>query len=78
MSRKDRSNGGEQTKSDSEPPVGENRAEVIARLAYEKWQAHGCPEGDDRRDWFEAEQEVLLGRSGCNQTAEGSPSRNRA
>ena len=39
------------------------RAALIARRAYGRWQARGCPEGDDRRDWFEAEQEVLAGSS---------------
>lgn len=37
-----------------------DRAALIARRAYEKWQARGCPDGDDRRDWFEAEQELLV------------------
>ena len=36
-----------------------DRSAVIARRAYEKWQARGCQDGDDRRDWFEAEQELL-------------------
>lgn len=36
----------------------EVRATMIARRAYEKWQARGCPHGDDRRDWFEAEAEI--------------------
>jgi hypothetical protein len=40
------------------PPAGEDRAEAIARLAYSKWQGRGCPEGDDLRDWLEAEGEV--------------------
>lgn len=32
--------------------------ERIATLAYLKWMGRGCPVGDDKRDWFEAEQEV--------------------
>ena len=32
--------------------------EAIARLAFHKWQKRGCPTGDDRRDWFEAEREL--------------------
>lgn len=36
-----------------------DRSALIARRAYEKWEARGCPDGDDRRDWFEAEQELL-------------------
>lgn len=61
MSPKQQSNGGEQTKSGTAATAGDHRAAAIARLAYEKWQARGCPDGDDRRDWFEAEQEVLGG-----------------
>jgi hypothetical protein len=78
MSLKDRSNGGQQTKSGSEAPVGDTQAEVVARLAYEKWQARGCPEGDDRRDWFEAEQEITAARVPQANAAEGSPSGKRA
>jgi len=32
--------------------------EAIARLAFQKWQKRGCPIGDDRRDWYEAEREL--------------------
>jgi ribonuclease I len=32
--------------------------DAIARLAFQKWQKHGCPVGDDQRDWFEAEREL--------------------
>lgn len=35
-----------------------SRAAMIAELAYRKWQARGCPFGDDRRDWLEAEEEI--------------------
>jgi hypothetical protein len=34
-----------------------NRDE-IARRAYDKWQARGCPPGDGAHDWFEAENEL--------------------
>lgn len=78
MSPKEQSNGGERTNSGSEALGGENRAEVIARLAYEKWQARGCPIGDDGRDWFEAEQEIIAARVPQANAAEGSPSRKRA
>jgi len=27
----------------------------IATLAYQLWQANGCPDGSDREDWFHAE-----------------------
>ena len=32
--------------------------EVIARLAYEHWQARGCPEGSPEVDWFQAEADL--------------------
>jgi ribonuclease I len=32
--------------------------DAIARLAFQNWQKHGCPVGDDQRDWFEAEREL--------------------
>jgi hypothetical protein len=32
--------------------------DAIAALAFQKWQRRGCPTGDDRRDWFEAEKEL--------------------
>ena len=42
------------------PTAGaDERAGSIARLAYEKWQARGCPDGDDLHDWLEAEQQIL-------------------
>ena len=34
----------------------------IAERAYLKWQARGCPIGDDMRDWFEARQELVQER----------------
>jgi hypothetical protein len=34
----------------------------IAKLAYQLWQARGCPEGSGEDDWFEAERQ-LQGRS---------------
>lgn len=45
--------GGEQSSSTND------RAGEIARRAYEKWRARGCPDGDDGRDWYEAEREIL-------------------
>src|SRR6266849_10732533 len=38
----------------SEP---QNR-EQIAALAYEFWQARGCPDGTPDEDWFRAEREI--------------------
>jgi hypothetical protein len=30
----------------------------VARLAYQIWQARGCPEGSSEDDWFEAERQL--------------------
>jgi hypothetical protein len=43
-------------------PVADDLAEIAAR-AYSKWQARGCPIGDDKRDWFEAQEEVRRERT---------------
>ena len=32
--------------------------EDIAELAYEQWQARGCPEGSGEEDWFRAAREL--------------------
>ena len=32
--------------------------EEVAHLAYELWQARGCPEGSSEIDWLHAEQEL--------------------
>jgi hypothetical protein len=32
--------------------------EMIARRAYRKWQARGCPSGTHLQDWLEAETEL--------------------
>lgn len=37
--------------------------DAIARLAYQKWQRRGCPLGDDLRDWFDAEAELIALKS---------------
>ena len=42
----------------ADPLRGRSRAAMIAELAYRKWQSRGCPPGDDRRDWLEAEEEI--------------------
>ena len=38
-------------------PEPENQQEVAA-LAYEFWQARGCPDGSPEEDWFRAEREL--------------------
>jgi len=32
--------------------------EDIATLAYELWQARGCPDGSSQEDWFHAAEEL--------------------
>jgi hypothetical protein len=34
--------------------------EAIARRAYLKWQARGCPTGTALQDWLEAEAELKV------------------
>ena len=36
--------------------LGESHREKVAKLAYEYWQARGCPLGSPDVDWLEAEQ----------------------
>jgi hypothetical protein len=33
--------------------------EQIRTRAYYLWQAHGCQNGTDRNDWYEAEQQLI-------------------
>ncbi len=43
------------------PYSGPSEAEMherIAALAYELWQARGCPDGSPEDDWFRAEEEL--------------------
>jgi hypothetical protein len=35
---------------------GESRHELVAKLAYEHWEARGCPLGSPTIDWFAAER----------------------
>jgi hypothetical protein len=51
------------------------RAAAIAQLAFEKWTARGCPDGDDQRDWYDAEREIL-GAMPSRSTA-SAPARSR-
>jgi hypothetical protein len=37
----------------------------IATLAYELWQARGCPYGSPEEDWFRAEAELRSGDFNC-------------
>lgn len=54
---------------------GNDQAAAIARRAYDKWLARGCPEGDELRDWYEAEQEIL--EAGGQPTGSSEPARRR-
>ena len=38
-------------------PAGPSH-EKIAQRAQEIWKRHGCPPGEDRENWFEAEAEL--------------------
>ena len=35
-------------------------SEAIAALAFELWQARGCPEGSPETDWFQAERDLKV------------------
>jgi hypothetical protein len=35
-------------------------SEAIAALAFELWQARGCPEGSADTDWFQAERNLKV------------------
>jgi len=48
----------------SQPPAQEHK-EKIAQLAYDLWQARGCPHGSPEEDWFAAEQEKIVADSPC-------------
>ena len=37
----------------------QNSQHDIARVAYQLWQARGCPEGSPDQDWFEAERTLV-------------------
>jgi Protein of unknown function (DUF2934) len=37
---------------------GENRHELVQKLAYQLWEKRGCPLGSPKVDWFEAEKAV--------------------
>jgi hypothetical protein len=40
--------------------------EEVARRAYERWQARGCPPSDGSEDWRAAEQELIATRYSRN------------
>jgi hypothetical protein len=50
-------------RDESEPPnqqPEEDQGEAIRALAYRKWEAAGCPEGDGTEFWLDAEQEIKV------------------
>jgi hypothetical protein len=42
----------------NQPHVTPPTDEDIAKLAYELWQARGCPEGSAEEDWFQAAKQL--------------------
>jgi hypothetical protein len=34
----------------------ENRSRSVGELAYQLWQARGCPQGTAEQDWLDAER----------------------
>ncbi len=37
---------------------GEDRHELVQKLAYQHWEKRGCPLGSPEIDWLSAEQDV--------------------
>jgi len=54
-------------------PTPEQCHEAIARHAYEKWVARGCPAGTAFQDWIEAEAELGAARDGTGKAGETWP-----
>lgn len=48
--------------------------EAIARRAFEKWQARGCPLWDDTADWFAAKSELEAAAKEARKSAPPPPS----
>ena len=44
--------------SDARVPNGPTMKDRTAVLAYELWQARGCPEGSADEDWFDAARQL--------------------
>ena len=57
------------------PESADGRAAAIAQLAFEKWTARGCPDGDDQRDWYDAEREISAAMSSPSMAS--TPARSR-
>jgi hypothetical protein len=51
---------GSSVPTDAEEPIG---SQEIAALAYQYWQARGCPDGSPEEDWFRAERELQCRKS---------------
>ena len=56
--------------------LGEDRHELVAKLAYEHWQARGRPIGSPEVDWLAAEEALYkwLVARGCVPESEGEGS----
>jgi hypothetical protein len=70
-----KSDNGGQPETAPVPESANGRAAAIAQLAFEKWTARGCPDGDDQRDWYDAEREISAAMS--SQSAASAPARSR-
>jgi hypothetical protein len=52
--------------------------EQIGALAYELWQARGCPDGTPDEDWFRAEREIAGSKRVDEKEVESRPSSERS
>jgi len=48
------------TSRDEEKSESEHHQQKVSALAYNFWEARGCPEGTSEEDWSLAERELLL------------------
>ena len=53
---------GDQAEREPAAPGKDLEEEDIAALAYELWQARGCPDGSPDEDWYQA-VEILRSRT---------------
>jgi hypothetical protein len=51
-------------------PSPQQRQEIVARIAFEKWVTKGCPTGSALQDWKEAEAEIDLEIGGTGKDEE--------
>ena len=53
---------GQPVKADKKPIAADH--ETIARLAYQYWEARGCPSGSPDEDWRRAENDLRRAAAG--------------